>query len=103
MLRRWSLILSLLTLLQSSPIRTKAEPQVPAFEKKLSPVETQEVLTFLSKKLSANLDAIKTWQGTYHCVDRHYFDIKSRKQTGTDSAGDQRIGDCRKSEGKFQF
>ncbi len=65
MLGRMSLTLLSLTLLLNSPAIMRAEPQSDELVKKLNPEETQKVVAFLAKRLSANLDAIQTWQGTY--------------------------------------
>lgn len=83
MLGRLSLTLMSLTFLLNSPAIMRAAPPTDDNERKLNPDETQEVLTFLAKQLSANLDAIQTWQGTYHFFAKVHFEIPTRnKGTG---------------------
>ncbi|WP_417379572.1 hypothetical protein [Gimesia sp.] len=67
----FTVLLLLLSLCLRSPVPA-AEP-VDDQQRQLNPEETQQMLVFLAKQITANNDAIHTWQGTYAFVRESLF------------------------------
>ncbi|HAW29374.1 MAG TPA: hypothetical protein DCY03_14835 [Planctomycetaceae bacterium] len=65
MVDRLSVTILLLLLCLCSPSQVPAKEPADEQQRQLNPEETQQTLVFLAKQLTANLDAIHTWQGTY--------------------------------------
>ncbi|WP_417388411.1 hypothetical protein [Gimesia sp.] len=60
-----SVTILLLLLCLCSPSQVPAEEPADEQQRELNPEESQQTLAFLAKQLTANFDAIHTWQGTY--------------------------------------